>query len=125
MSVKEKTKEFLKFGKIPIILASLCCLTPAVLVSLGISTVAFATDLANVQYKQYAWVFRIIGFLALLVSVISYLRREKGICTLDEAVKRKTEVINIIALAIIGGIIGYAVFLYGIVEIWGLLLGIW
>ena len=125
MKFKEKIKEFLKFGSLPVVLASLCCLTPVVLVSLGISTVAFGSELANVQYKEYAWVFRLIGVLALLVSVISYLRREKGICTIDEAVKRKTEVINIISLAVIGGIIGYVVFLYGFVELWGLLLGLW
>ncbi len=125
MNIKENIKVFFKFGKIPVLLASLCCLTPVILVSLGISTVAFATDLANVQYGQYAWAFRGIGILALGVSIVSYLRREKGICTFDEAVRRRQEVINIISLGLIGFVIAYVLFLYVFVEIWGILLKIW
>ena len=50
---------------------------------------------------------------------------EKGICTIDEAKKRRNEIINIVAITFTVGVIGYFVFLYVIVEYAGMWLGIW
>jgi hypothetical protein len=71
----------LKISSIPVFLASLCCLSPVILVLLGLSTVSFASSLADTFYGQYKWVFRVVGLLALLLSLAYYLRRQKGIFT--------------------------------------------
>jgi uncharacterized membrane protein len=47
------TKEVLKISSLPVIFASLCCLSPLILVALGLSTVSFATSLADTLYDDY------------------------------------------------------------------------
>ena len=84
-----KLKEAFKISSIPIILASLCCLSPIILVLLGIGTVSFASSFADILYGQYKWYFRLAGLLALIISLIIYLRRKKGICTIDDVKKKK------------------------------------
>ena len=120
-----KVKEVLGVVSIPALLASLCCLSPVVLVLLGISTVSFGASLADTLYGDYKWLFRAVGFLALLVSVIVYLRRKRGICTLDDAKRRRTEVVNVVMLALIGGVLAYLFFLYVVVHYVGVFLGLW
>jgi amino acid transporter len=123
-SNRMKKKEILKIVSLPVLVASLCCLSPIILVLFGVSTVAFATSLTDTLYGTYKWAFRSIGLLALMLSLVMYFR-QKGVCTIDQAKKRKKEVINIILLSIIAGIIGYIVWLYVVVEIIGKWLGIW
>lgn len=120
-----KIKELLKVSGFPVVFASLCCLTPLVLVLFGLSTVAFASSLADVLYGQYKWVFRTIGFILLTISIIIYFRKQKGICTIDEAKKRRREIINTTLVFIIAGIVGYIFFLYVVVHYGGVFLGIW
>ena len=120
-----KVKEVLGVVSIPALLASLCCLSPVILVLLGISTVSFGASLADTLYGDYKWLFRAVGFLALLVSVIVYLRRKRGICTLDDAKRRRTEVVNVVMLALIGGVLAYLFFLYVVVHYVGVFLGLW
>ncbi len=120
-----KIRDLLKISLLPIVFASLCCLSPIILVLFGLSTVSFASSLAPILYGEYKWVFRILGALLLAVSIVYYLRREKGICTLDEAKKRRAEIINIVALSLIASIIGYFFFLYVVVEYAGVWLGLW
>jgi hypothetical protein len=121
----QKLRDILKIASAPVILASLCCLSPVILVFLGISTVSFASSLADTLYGDYKWAFRAVGLLALLSSLIIYLRRQKGICTIDDAVRRRNEVINYIALALIAGTLGYIFFLYVVVHYIGVWLSIW
>lgn len=118
-------RQIWRFTRIPIVLASLCCLGPLVLVLFGVATVSFAASLSDVLYGQYAWVFRTVGLAALLISAYLYITRQKGICTLDEAARRRNEIINILLAALSLGVIGYAVFLYGVVELVGLVVGVW
>jgi len=120
-----KVRELLGVVSVPALLASLCCLSPVVLVLLGISTVSFGASLADTLYGDYKWLFRAVGFLALLVSVIVYLRRKRGICTLDDAKRRRTEVVNVVMLALIGGVLAYLFFLYVVVHYVGVFLGLW
>ncbi|MBL7045625.1 MAG: hypothetical protein ISR99_01145 [Parcubacteria group bacterium] len=120
-----KIKEILKVSCWPVIGASLCCLSPLVLVLLGLSTVSFASSLADTFYGDYKWVFRGGGLLLLVVSMIFYFRRQKGICTIDEAKKRRQEIINSALIFLIVGIVGYIFFLYIVVHYAGVLLGIW
>ncbi len=123
--MKLRSMELLKITGIPVVLASLCCLSPVILVLLGVSTVSFASSLADTFYGDYKWVFRGVGFLALLSSLVYYLKRTKGICTIDDVVRRRNEVINYVALAVIAGVLGYVFFLYGVVHYLGVWLSIW
>lgn len=124
-SYMSKISEIIKISSVPVVLASLCCLSPVILVLLGISTVSFASSLADTFYGEYKWMFRIIGILALLGSLSFYLRRNKGICTIDDVVRRRNEVINFIALAFIAGVLGYLFFLYVVVHYIGVWLSLW
>lgn len=121
----ERVKVLLKITGIPVIVASLCCLTPVVIVLFGIGSVSLAASLADTLYGDYKWMFRGVGLTLLALSILWYLRREKGICTIDEAKKRRNEVINIVLIALAAGITGYFFFLYVVVEYAGILLGIW
>jgi hypothetical protein len=49
----------------------------------------------------------------------------KGICTIDEAKKRRNEIINLVALSLTIGILGYLFFLYVVVHYIGVFLAIW
>lgn len=118
-------KDLLRISRIPVIFASLCCLTPVILVTFGLASVSFAASLATTLYGTYKWYFRALGLALLAVSLITYFRRQKGICTIDEAVRRKNEIINTAALALITGIAGYFFFLYVVVEYAGIILKIW
>lgn len=123
-SMKHITELF-KISSIPILLASLCCLSPVVLVLLGLSTASFASSLSDTLYGEYKWVFRAVGLVALLASLTQYLRRKKGICTIDDVRRRRNEVINYIALTIIIGVCGYVFFLYVVVHYLGVWLTLW
>lgn len=123
--MKKSFKDILKIVSLPVIFASLCCLSPLILVLFGLSTVAFATSLADTLYGEYKWVFRGVGFVLLIISLVIYLRRQKGICTLDEAKKRRNEIINIFFASLGIAIIGYIIWLYVIVEYAGKLFKIW
>ena len=118
-------KELFKITGIPVLFASLCCLSPVILVLLGLSTVSFASSLTDTLYGEYKWVFRAIGFILLIITTVIYLRRKKGICTIDEAKKRRQEIINTSLLILISGIIGYVFFLYVFVHYIGVFLSIW
>ena len=125
MSVRGNLKEVLKITGIPILVASLCCLAPVVLVVFGLGTVTLASSLAGTLYGQYKWVFRAAGLALLGISLLLYLRRKKGICTLDEAKKRRNEILNIVMLTLTAAVVGYVVWLYVVVEYLGKLLNIW
>lgn len=120
-----KLKEVLKLSSIPVVIASLCCLSPVILVLVGVSTVSFASSLADTLYGDYKWVFRGVGLLALLGALYYYLTRTKGICTIDEAVRRRNEIINYLALSLIVGVLGYLFFLYVVVHYIGVWLDLW
>ena len=121
----KKINEIIKISSIPVVLASMCCLSPVILVLLGVSTVSFASSLADTFYGEYKWVFRGVGLLALLGSLAFYLRRNKGICTIDDAVRRRNEILNYLALTLIAGVIGYLFFLYVVVHYVGVWLSLW
>lgn len=123
--MNQKIKDVLKISSIPVILASMCCLSPVILVLVGVSTVSFASSLADILYGDYKWYFRGVGILTLLGALYFYITRTKGICTIDEAVKRRNEIINYLAMAIIAGVVGYVFFLYVVVHYLGVWLDLW
>lgn len=124
-SKKSTLKEAFKISSVPVVFASLCCLSPVILVLLGLSTVSFASSLANTLYGDYAWYFRGAGLALLTVAIIYYLRRTKGICTLNDAKKRRNEIINIVLISLVAAVIGYVFFLYVVVHYIGVFLKLW
>jgi len=118
-------KEILKVTGIPVLVASLCCLSPIILVLVGLSTVSFASSLADTFYGEYRWAFRFVGLLLLALATFFYLRRQKGICTIDEVKKRRQEIINTTLIIFTVGILGYTFFLYVVVHYVGVLFGLW
>lgn len=117
-------KDIFKITGIPVVFATLCCLTPVILVLLGLSTVVFAASLSDFLYGQHKWAFRIVGLILLAISLLIYFR-SKGICTIDEAKRQKNKIINVVLISVIAAIIGYIFFLYVVIEIAGILLEIW
>ena len=120
-----KAKDLLKLTGLPVLAASLCCLSPLILVAFGLSTATFAASLADIFYGDYRWAFRIVGLILLVWSLVLYFRRQKGICTIDEAKKRRQEIVNATLLALIVAVLGYIIFLYVVVHYAGLPFGIW
>lgn len=125
MYMNNKLKEILKISSVPVVLASLCCLSPVILVLVGLSTVSFASSLADTLYGDYKWVFRGVGLLTLLGALWFYFRRKKGICTIDDAIRRRNEIINYVAITLIVGVLGYMFFLYVVVHYLGVWLSLW
>ncbi len=123
--MKTSLKSILKITGIPVVVASLCCLTPVIIVLFGLGSVSLAASLADTLYGTYAWAFRIAGLALLALSLVWYLRREKGICTIDEAKRRRNEILNIVGIVLTVGVVGYFVWLYIVVEYAGKLLNIW
>lgn len=124
-AITSKIKTAVSISSIPIVFASLCCLSPVILVLIGVSSVSFAASLADVFYGQYKWVFRFLGLCALAVSFVYYLRQQKGVCTFDDALRRRNEIINEVAIALIVAVCGYMFFLYVVVHYVGVWLSIW
>lgn len=106
------------------IFASLCCLSPVIVVLLGLGSVTFASTLADTLYGEYKWVFRSIGLIMLVVALILHFRRQ-GVCTLDQAKRERSRIINTVIITLTTGIVGYIIFLYVIVHYAGVWLRIW
>jgi hypothetical protein len=123
--MSSKITDVVKLSSIPVIIASLCCLSPLILVLVGLSTVSFASSLADTFYGDYKWYFRGAGLTLLFTALTLYLRRQKGICTLDDAVRRRNEIINYFALTLTVGVLGYLFFLYVVVHYIGAWFGLW
>lgn len=120
-----KLKDLIKVTGLPVVVASLCCLSPLILVLFGLATVSFAGSLSDVLYGEHKWIFRGVGLVFLLTSMLFYFRRKKGICTIDEAKKRYREILNIALLFLVVGILGYIFFLYVVVHYAGVFAGVW
>lgn len=119
-----KLKEIFKVASLPVLFASMCCLSPIILVLLGVSTVTVAASLTDVLYGEYKWAFRALGLLLLAGSIVLYFRRQ-GVCTLDQAKRERNRIINVVLSTLIAGILGYLFFLYVVVHYAGVWLNIW
>jgi len=120
-----KIKDIFKISSVPVLVASLCCVTPIVVLLAGVGSVTVASTLADTLYGEYKWLFRLAGLAILGIAVLIYLRGQKGICTLDDAKRRRNEIFNIAITALAAGIVGYIVFLYVIVHYAGVFLKLW
>ena len=119
------SKDLLKITGLPVLFASLCCLSPLVLVFLGLSSVSFASSLADTFYGQYKWAFRSIGIFLLVITTLLYFRHRRGICSLDAIRKKRREIINSVLIILITSLTGYLFFLYIVVHYLGVFAGVW
>jgi len=104
-------------------LAASCCLTPVVLVLLGLSAIATAADLGNVLYGNYKWEFRAVALVFLILALVVYFRR-RGICTLDEARRQRNRILNVSLLVLIFFVGFYIAWNYIVVQYWGIAVGL-
>jgi len=69
------------------LIGGLCCMTPIVMVLLGLASISAANSLGNVLYGEYRWAFRAASLVFLIAAIVVYFRR-RGICTLDSPGRR-------------------------------------
>ena len=74
-----------------------CCVSPVVLVLLGLSSVSFAISLGNTLYYEYGWYFRGAALLLAAGGVVSILRRRRS-CTLRGARAQWRLLISVVLL---------------------------
>jgi MerT mercuric transport protein len=120
---KADSKGIFLISGLAALIGGLCCMTPVVLVLLGLSTLAFANSLGNVLYGDYRWAFRLaaLGFLAL--ALVVYFRR-RGICTLNQARRQRNRIINTTLVIGIGAVGMYIFWTYVAVHYWGIAVGL-
>jgi hypothetical protein len=124
--LSDSDRRFLK-RSVPVaaFIGGLCCFTPVVVVLLGLGSVSYAASLTDLLYYQYAWAFRLAGLVFLLAAVGIHLYTNRGVCSLDAARRKRRAIVNLVFAAVGLGALAYIVWLYVIVEIVGLVLGIW
>jgi choline-glycine betaine transporter len=105
------------------VIGGLCCVTPVVLILLGLSTLAFANSLGNVLYGEYRWAFRAAALVFLALTLWVYFRR-RGICTLERARRQRNRIINISVLVLIFAVGMYIFLTYFAVHYWGIRVGL-
>jgi len=119
-----KFKEILRITWLPVVGASLCCLSPIIILLLGLGTAAFASSLADTFYGDYKWFFRVGGLFLLAIALAMHFRK-KGVCSLDQAKRHKNEIINTVLISLFAAIAGYIFFLYVVVHYAGVWLNLW
>lgn len=116
-------RSILLFSLVAGIIAGLCCLTPIVLVMLGLATVSFAADLGNALYGKYRWLFRAAGLAFLVVGLAIYFRRQ-GVCTLNQAKQQWIRIFNMTLLVLIAAVGIYIFWTYIVLHYWGIAAGL-
>jgi alpha-1,6-mannosyltransferase len=101
----------------------LCCVTPIVLVTIGVASVSTAAAFGNVLYGDYRWGFRLLGLAILAGSLVRYFRKQ-GVCTLDQVKRRRNWLVNVSLLALIGSTTVYTFWTYVVVHYWGIAAGL-
>lgn len=112
---KGEKKGFFLISVVAGLLAGLCCLTPVVLVLLGLATISAAAGLGAILYGSYAWYFPIGALVFLAAALWVYFCRQ-GVCTLDEARRQRNRIINMSLVTLIFAAGAYIVWTYIIVQ---------
>lgn len=105
------------------LIGGLCCLTPVVLVLLGLASISVAADLGNVLYGEYSWWFRSAALGFIVLGLVVYFRR-KGICTLDQARRERNRLLNTSLVVLIFAVGIYIFWTYIAVHYWGIAAGL-
>lgn len=74
----------LKIGLLTGLIGISCCVSPVVMVLLGLASVSFAISLGNTLYYEYGWYFRGAALVLAVAGVIGILR-SRNACTLRGA----------------------------------------
>lgn len=122
---REERRFLLTVVPLSAFVGGLCCFTPVVTVLLGLGSVSYAASLTDLLYYEYAWAFRIAALTLLLGALGVHLRRTGEVCSLDEAVRKRRRIANLAATAVALATVAYVLWLYVVVELLGLALGIW
>ncbi|HET8575672.1 MAG TPA: hypothetical protein VFO18_01135 [Methylomirabilota bacterium] len=77
-------KTGLKLGLLAGLLGISCCVSPVVLVLLGLASASFAISLGNTLYYGYGWYFRGAALILAVLGVMAILRRRNA-CSLRGA----------------------------------------
>ena len=99
-----EVRKGIKFGLLSGLAGIMCCVSPVVLVLLGIATAAEAVTLGDTLYYGYAWFFRAFGLAVATIAVVLYLRR-RGMCTLAGA-RGSWRLLAVLVVAGVGTYIG-------------------
>ena len=73
-----------------------CCVSPIVLVLLGVATAAEAVTLGDTLYYDYGWYFRGAGFGIAALAVFLFLRG-RGVCNVRGAYRYRRMLIVLVA----------------------------
>ena len=73
-----------------------CCVSPIVLVLLGVATAAEAVTLGDTLYYDYGWYFRAAGLAIAALAVILFLRG-RGVCNVRGAYRYRRMLIVLVA----------------------------
>ncbi len=121
--IRKARKGIFLHSTLAVLTGCLCCITPLVLVLLGLASVSTAVSLDNVLTGQYVWVFRSVALIFLVLALVLYFRR-RGVCTLDEARRQQNRIINAVLLMLLFAIGGYIAFEYILLGYWGAAVGL-
>ena len=81
------------------LVAITCCVSPVVLVLLGIATAAEAVTLGDTLYYGYGWYFRAAGLAVAALAVVLFLRG-RGVCNVRGAYRYRRMLIVLAASAV-------------------------
>ncbi len=104
-------KGIFKSSLLALAIGCLCCITPLVLVLLGLASISTAVGVDNLLSGPLVWVFRGTALIFLGIALVVYFRR-RGVCTLDEARRQRNRIINTVLLTLLFAIGGYIAFEY-------------
>jgi hypothetical protein len=105
------------------LIGGLCCVTPIVLVLLGVASIAAAADIGNVLYGDYRWIFRLVALAFMALALWFYFRR-RGICTFDQARRERNRIINTSLVVLVFAVGIYIFWTYFAVHYWGIAVGL-
>lgn len=89
----------LAIGALAGLVGILCCVSPVVLVLLGLSSVSFAISLGNTLYYQYGWYFRGAALLTASLGVYLHLKGQRA-CSV-EGLRARWKMLAAVALSMV------------------------
>jgi len=96
------TKSIVKVGFFAGLIGALCCVTPLVLVLIGLSGVAGGMALSGTLQQNFRWTLFIpLATIFLIGAVYFHVKRKSGVCNLRTLKKHKAYVLAVIVFSAI------------------------
>jgi hypothetical protein len=105
-----------------VVIGSLCCVTPLMLVLFGLVSLSTAVSMDRALTGEYVWIFPLGALLFLALALVVYFRRG-GVCTLNEARRQRNRIINTVLVALLFVIGSYTVFQFIVLAYLGAAVG--